>query len=239
VVIPTYNNPRTVRRVVIGAREHLPDVIVVDDGSAAEARQILEAIASEGLAWVIHRDQNGGKGAAVKTGLRAAHQAGFTHAVQVDADGQHDVQLIPGFLDAARQDPRAVVLGCPEYDGSVPKGRLFARKITTFWVNLETGGGKIKDSMVGFRVYPLDAAIAVRARGNRMDFDIEIAVRLAWAGTPVVNLPTPVRYLPASEGGVSHFRVWRDNLRISWLHTRLTLVAIGRSLRGLFSKPRS
>lgn len=221
-VIPTYDNPRTVRDVVLRVREHLPEVVVVDDASGEAGRRAVEALGAEGLAHVTRRERNGGKGAAVKTGFSFARELGYTHALQVDADGQHSLGDIPRFLAAARARPDALVLGAPVYDASAPRGRMIARKITLFWTDFEAGRGVITDPMCGFRVYPLDAALALGRTGDRMDFDIEIAVRLAWAGVPVINLPTQVRYLSRDEGGVSHFRLLEDNLRISWLHTRLS-----------------
>lgn len=221
-LIPTYDNPRTVREVVLRVREYVPDVVVIDDGSAEPGRRAVEALGREGLAQVAHREQNGGKGAAVKTGFRVAHELGYTHALQVDADGQHDLADIPEFLASARARPEALILGAPIYDASAPRGRLVARRITLFWTAFEAGRGVIADPMCGFRVYPLAPAVALGRTGDRMEFDIEVAVKLVWAGVPVLNLPTRVRYLRASEGGVSHFRVLEDNLRIAWMHTRLS-----------------
>lgn len=221
-LIPTYNNPRTVRAVVERVRAYLPDVVVIDDASADEGRLAVEGLAADGLAQTRRRAHNGGKGAAVKTGFVFARELGYTHALQVDADGQHDLGDIPKLLAAARERPDALVLGAPIYDASAPKGRLIARKITLFWTNFEAGRGVIADPMCGFRVYPLAAALAIGRTGDRMDFDIEVAVKIAWLGVPVVNVPTRVRYLSAEEGGVSHFRMLEDNLRISWLHTRLS-----------------
>ncbi len=217
-LIPTYDNPATVRDVVMRVRAFLPDVVVVDDGSAAPGRAAVAAIGAEGLAHVTHRAENGGKGAAVKTGFQLAHELGFTHALQVDADGQHALEDIPRFLAAAAADPDALILGAPIYDASAPRSRLIGRQITRFWTNIETWGQVIEDPMCGFRVYPLAAALAAGRTGDRMDFDIEIAVKIAWEGVRVVNLPTRVHY---PEGGVSHFDLLRDNVRISWMHTRL------------------
>ncbi len=228
VLVPTYDNPATVRDVVLRARAHLADVVVVDDGSGPAGRAACEALAAEGLAHVIHRARNGGKGAAVKDGFRAARAKGFTHALQVDADGQHAIDDIPRLLDAACARPEALVLGRPEFDESAPKARRYGREITRFWTNVEAGGPVIGDPMCGFRVYPLDAAIAADARGDAMDFDPEVAVRMVWLGVPVVNVPTRVRYIPRAEGGVSHFRLVRDNALISWMHTRLMLTRIAR-----------
>ena len=146
---------------------------------------------------------------------------GFTHAVQIDADLQHDPSEIGKFVAAARQQPDAVINGVPQYDASVPAIRLHGRRITTVLVWLHTLSRQIADAMCGFRLYPIAAAIAVDDReriGHRMEFDAEVIVRLFWAGTPVVNVPTPVTY-PAD--GVSHFRMWRDNVRLTGLHFRL------------------
>ncbi len=237
VLVPTYDNPATIRRVVERVRAHLPHVVVIDDGSGPEGRAACEALAKEGLAHVVHRERNGGKGAAVKSGFAAAHGLGYTHALQVDADGQHDLDDVPRFLEVARANPDALVLGAPRFDASAPRGRRVARKITIFWVDFETGGSVIEDPMCGFRVYPLADAVAVSVPSDRMDFDPEVAVRLVWRGVPVINLPTKVRYVSREEGGVSHFRMLEDNLRISWMHTRLCVrkvfgTMLGRRYRG-------
>lgn len=227
-VIPTYDNPKTIRAVVESVRRHLPDVVVVDDGSASEGREAVAALGRDGLAHVHHHAANAGKGAAMKTGFRLAFDLGFTHALQVDADGQHDLEDAPKMLAAARTDPKALVLGAPIYDETAPKGRLIGRKITQWWTNRETGGHVIDDPMCGFRVYPLALTVAVPVSADRMDYDIEVAVRLVWAGAPVVNVPTKVKYLPAEAGGVSHFRMFHDNVRISWVHTRLYNISLWR-----------
>jgi glycosyltransferase involved in cell wall biosynthesis len=233
ILIPTYNNPATIRSVVERARAQLPEVVVIDDASDEEGRRAVEAIGKDGLAHIHRRAQNGGKGAAVKTGFEVAYGLGYTHALQVDADGQHALDDIPRFLEAAQKQPEALVLGSPRFDDSVPKSRLKARQITIFWTNLETGGSVIEDPMCGFRVYPLAAALKAGARGDRMDFDPEVAVRMVWNGVPVINLPTKVRYLSTAEGGVSHFKLFRDNALISWMHTRLCAARLGRWLKGL------
>jgi glycosyltransferase involved in cell wall biosynthesis len=227
-LIPTYDNPDTVRDVVERVAAYLP-VFVVDDGSAGPGRAAVEAIGVDGLAHVHHRERNGGKGAAVTTGFTLAQAQGYTHALQVDADGQHALDDIPRFIEAARTDPTALVLGAPIYDESAPKGRLIGRQITRFWTNIETYGRVIEDPMCGFRVYPVAPACEVAPRcGERMDFDIEVAVRLVWAGLPVINLPTKVRY---DVGGVSHFHLVRDNLLISWMHSKLVVTSWLRLLR--------
>ena len=237
VLIPTYENPRTVRSVVERVRAHVTDVVVVDDGSGEAAREAVRGLERDGLAHVLWRERNGGKGAAVKDGFRAARALGFTHAVQVDADGQHDLADLPRFLAASRADPGALVLGCPVFDDSAPKARVRGRVVSRFWVNLETAGRSIADPLCGFRVYPLDAALRAGARADRMGFDAEIAVRMAWLGCRPVNLPTRIRYLTAAEGGVSHFRMFRDNVEISWTHTRLFTGALLRLATGRRIRP--
>lgn len=237
VLIPTYDNPATLRAVVERVREQLPDVVVIDDGSGPEGRAACEALARDGLAHVVHRPRNGGKGAAVKTGFAEAHRLGYTHGLQVDADGQHDLHDVPRFLEVARANPDALVLGAPIFDASAPAARQLGRQVTVFWVAVEVGRGVIHDAMCGLRVYPLADAIEVRVPGNRMDFDPEVAVRLAWRGVPILNLPTRVRYVSRDEGGVSHFRLVKDNVLISWMHTRLCVqkvfaLFLGRWYRG-------
>lgn len=232
MLIPTYDNPATIRAVVEKVRVHLDQVVVVNDGSGAEGARACERLAEEGLAHVVHRPKNGGKGAAVKTGFAAAGALGYTHAFQVDADGQHDTSDVPRFLEIARANPDALILGAPVFDESAPAARQIGRKITVFWVDLETGGRVIGDPMCGFRVYPLADALRVEVPADMMDFDPEIAVRLVWRGVPVINVPTKVRYVGRDEGGVSHFRLFKDNALISWMHTRLCVTKIFGSLIG-------
>ncbi len=231
-LVPTFDNPLTVRPVVERVRAHVADVIVVDDGSADPGREAADSLARDGLALVRRRPRNGGKGAAVKDGLRLAAELGFTHCLQIDADGQHDTDDIPRLMDAARARPDALVLGQPVFDTSAPSLRRRARLISRFLTDIQTGKRVIQDPLCGFRVYPVGAAIGAKARGDHMDFDIEIAVRMIWHGCPVVNVPTRVRYLTAAEGGVSHFRMIRDNVLISWAHTRLCTGALARVLTG-------
>jgi hypothetical protein len=140
---------------------------------------------------------------------------------------------VPRFLAEARAHPGALILGRPVFDASQPRSRAFARQLSIFWVSVETGGRQIADPQCGFRVYPLAAALAAHARGDHMEFDLELPVRMVWGGAPVRNLPTRVRYLSAEEGGVSHFDVLRDTARISWLHARLACIAAARALAAI------
>ncbi|MEM6957914.1 MAG: glycosyltransferase family 2 protein [Myxococcota bacterium] len=225
-VVPTYNNPMTIGRVARALREYVEAVFIVDDGGDAEAQAALGAIEGEDGIFVRRRGQNGGKGAAVKDGLRWAFAEGYTHALQVDADGQHDLADAPRLLEASRRRPEALVLAQPVFDESAPRARRWGRKISIFWVWLETLGkpGHIADPLCGFRVYPLAEAVAAGATGDRMDFDPEIAVRLVWRRLPVINLTTSVRYVPEEEGGISHYRAFWDNVAISLLHTKLCIL---------------
>lgn len=221
-VVPTYENPETIGAVAARIRESLPMVFVVDDGSGERGREACDALARAGTAVVVRHPVNRGKGAAVRTGLEAALAAGFTHAFQIDADGQHDLAAIPAFIDAACAHPEAAILGHPVYESTAPRMRTLGRELTRFWVDLEVGGrGRIVDAMIGFRIYPIAATLALGTRCDRMDFDVEVAVLLARAGVPIVNRPVGVRYLPAEEGGISHFRMFRDNARLFRLHSRI------------------
>lgn len=230
ILIPTYDNPVTITRVVERAHAHLQHVLIVDDGSSAEARARIDALQRAGLAHVHRRGTNGGKGAAVKDGLRAAHALGYTHALQVDADGQHELDDIPRFLAAAHEDPASLVLGQPQFDASIPAARRYGRQISVFWAAVETFGNRVGDPLCGFRVYPIEQALAADARGDRMDFDPEIAVRMVWRGVSVRKVGTKVRYIPRAEGGISHFQGFWDNARISAMHTRLVICALWRAL---------
>lgn len=222
ILIPCYNHAATLAAVLARLAEFKLPCLLVDDGSEPVAAAALDALAAQ-HPWVslLRHPHNQGKGGAVMTGLRRAHELGFSHALQVDADGQHDLTDLPALLAEARQHPAALVSGRPLYDDSVPKGRLYGRYITHVWVWIETLSFAIKDSMCGFRVYPLASTCALLERvalGRRMDFDTEVMVRLHWAGVPMRFVPTRVIY-PVD--GRSHFRLFRDNLDISWMHTRL------------------
>jgi glycosyltransferase involved in cell wall biosynthesis len=235
-LIPTYNNPDTITAVVTGLRRFLPDVWVVDDGGGPESAAVLRSLQDRGLATILRRPHNGGKGAAVKTGLAALHAAGFSHALQIDADLQHEIDDAGRFIALAHQHPDACILGQPSFDGSAPRGRRIGRQITVGWTHLETLGRVIADPMCGFRVYPIAPSLAARVRGDAMDFDPEIAVALAWRGCPIINVPTKVHY---RAGGVSHFRLGRDNLLISWMHTRMVFALLKRIWRRPWPKRRA
>ncbi|MCQ4312549.1 glycosyltransferase family 2 protein [Pseudomonas stutzeri] len=221
VVVPVYNHERSLPSVVQALlAEDLPCVLV-DDASSPVAAAVIDELAQHPSVHLVRHRHNQGKGAAVANGLREASRLGFSHALQIDADGQHDLGCLSLFLDRASQAPDALICGYPQYDSSVPKGRLYARYLTHVWVWINTLSLSIRDSMCGFRVYPLQPTLALldsTELGKRMDFDTEILVRLHWREQPMVWLPTRVHY-PVD--GVSHFRLWRDNLLISSMHARL------------------
>ena len=228
-VVPNYDHGATVRRLVEALSAHGLPIYLVDDGSHAATREALTAVRRDFPLVRLHRRaENGGKGAAVMDGLRLARGDGMSHALQIDADGQHDVADVPRFLERGRARPRALIVGQPVFDASVPKARLYARSITNFWVCVETLSLAVRDTQCGFRLYPLAETCALIDRvafPRRMDFDIAIVVRLFWEGVPVENLATRVAYPP---DGVSHFRLVRDNVRISLAHTALVLGMLAR-----------
>ncbi len=232
VLIPSYNTGARVLQTVAEARAQWTPVWVVVDGSDDGTDQALLALAANdpGLrVWVL--PQNGGKGAAVLHGLKHALAAGFSHALTMDADGQHPAALIPAFMAASMNRSDVMVLGRPVFDASAPMLRVRGRRISNGWTNLETLGAGVGDSLYGFRVYPMAELVAVMQRQRwmrRFDFDTEAVVRLAWRGVKPVNLDAPVKYLGADEGGVSHFRYGRDNLLLTWMHSRLMLEFAGR-----------
>jgi glycosyltransferase involved in cell wall biosynthesis len=223
VLIPVYDHEHAIGAVVGDVLAHGVHCILIDDGSAAGCARVLDALAAANpdSVTLVRHAQNQGKGGAVITGFRRAAQDGFTHALQIDADGQHRVADIPCFLDLARAHPEAIIAGCPVYDESVPALRLYARYLTHVWVWINTLSFAIRDSMCGFRAYPLAPVMRLIARhqvGRRMNFDTDIIVRLFWDGVPVRNLPTRVSY---PTDGVSHFRGFLDNVLISRMHATL------------------
>lgn len=221
-LIPIYNHHETISSTV----QHLLPfgfaIIIADDGSDSATKAVLAELAQRyAQVEIITLPQNGGKGAAMCAAMLRAHQLGFSHGLQIDADGQHDVADVPKFWQAAAKCPAALISGAPVYDSSMPLGRKIGREITHFWVRIETLSLQIKDSMLGFRVYPLQSCVDIiqtHRIGQRMDFDIEIMVRLFWHGVPVQFLPTKVIY---PVGGRSHFNMLKDNWLISKMHTRL------------------
>lgn len=227
VLIPSYNPGGQVFDTVRQARAKWNPVWVIVDGSTDGTESELQemALGDSGL-QVIVLEHNQGKGAAVLEGLSRAVKAGFTHALTMDSDGQHPADSIPAFMAASISAPANMVLGKPVFGADAPALRVYGRKVSNGWANLETLWMGIGDSLCGFRVYPIAPLIKIM-RGTmfmrRFDFDPEAVVRLCWAGVRPLNLDASVRYLSREEGGVSHFRYLRDNVLLSWMHTRLLL----------------
>lgn len=195
---------------------------VVDDGSGDAARAVLRDLEAR-LPWVtmVWREQNGGQGAAKRTGYRHALAAGYTHSLELDADGQHQTDDVPRFLALMRANPSTAVLGKPEFGPEAPRARIWGRQLSRGLVWMACGSLTVRDPLCGYRGLPLAAAVAVidsAHTGNRMSFDPEFSVRLFRAGLPIVTLPTRVSY---PTDGVSHFDMLRDNLRLIATYARL------------------
>jgi glycosyltransferase involved in cell wall biosynthesis len=225
VLIPSYNPGPKVFETVAAARRSWQPVWVVVDGSRDGTGEQLVRLASQdpGLR-VFVRPRNQGKGSAVRVGLRAAIENGFSHVLTMDSDGQHPAERIPAFMAASRAAPDAMILGEPLFGADAPRLRVHGRRISNWWANLETLWAGVHDSLCGFRVYPvapLERVMRWQPWMRRFDFDVEAVVRLCWRGVRPVNLPAQVRYFRADEGGVSHFNYWRDNLLLTWMHLRL------------------
>jgi glycosyltransferase involved in cell wall biosynthesis len=226
VLIPAFNPGRLLSDTVAGALSNWGDVWVVVDGSTDGSHLALPP--GPGLR-VIVRPSNGGKGSAVLTGAREALAAGFTHALVMDADGQHPAGRIREFMETSVRSPGAVVCGRPVFGPEAPLARIYGRKLSVGLVHLETSGRGAADPLFGFRVYPLGPLVRVLdgTRGaRRYDFDPEVAVRLAWAGTPAINLEAACAYPDPGRGGVSHFRYLRDNIGMVAMHARLICALI-------------
>lgn len=231
-LIPHYNHSFTLDDLLYRLQAQQLPCLIVDDGSAPEHRQRAAALAEKYGCQLLQRAENGGKGAAVKDGIFWAQARGYSHVLQLDADGQHRPEDAPALLQAGMQQPEAMVCGQPQYGEDAPKSRLYGRKITNFWLRVNTGSDILRDGMCGYRLYPVSATVKTLQKhktGNRMDFDIEILVLLCRRGVPFVWVAVPVHYQP---DGVSHFRLWRDNLRISAAHARLFFSGIGWRLWG-------
>lgn len=224
IIVPCYNHADAFEKFSIRLAGLQIPVIVVDDGSMPIQSRKLRGICREHTFQYVHNFPNGGKGAAMKTGFQVALDSGFTHALQIDADGQHDINDIAEFLRLAKSNPTKMIIGSPVYDKSAPFARKFGRKITNFWVAIETMNFHMPDAMCGFRVYPLKQTCRVskHVHFNRMGFDIEILVKLYWAGVNPITKKTRVIY---PENGTSNFHVLQDNVYISFMHTYLCFLA--------------
>jgi glycosyltransferase involved in cell wall biosynthesis len=228
ILIPSYNTGPILVITVLEILQHWQPVWVVIDGSDDHSDDLLKPLETQfpSALRVIRLPRNTGKGAAVFTGIKQARQHGYTHVLTMDADHQHPAESIQDFMQTSTLNPEAMILGEPVFDASAPALRVQGRKISNAFANLETLGWGIHDSLFGMRVYPISPLIQVMEStrwARRFDFETEVAVKLAWLGVPAINLPTPVRYLTAQEGGVSQFRYIRDNTLLTWMHTRLLI----------------
>ena len=225
VLIPSYNPGPKVYETVREARAQWTPVWVMVDGStdgSAEGLQVLAA-QDQGLR-VVMLPHNVGKGAAVLDGLELASALGYTHVLTMDSDGQHPAHLIPEFMAASAAEPAVMVLGVPVFAADAPRLRVNGRKVSNGWANLETLWAGIGDSLFGFRVYPIEPLRQVmhgQRWMRRFDFDPEAVVRMCWRGVKPVNRSATVKYFRPDEGGVSHFNYLRDNLLLTWMHSRL------------------
>ena len=238
IVIPVYNHEDAITKTLEDVLVHGYSVVLVNDGSSEACTDILQTLAQthNGLVHLLHLEINSGKGAAVKAGMKYLLSQGLSHALQIDADGQHNTTDIPLFIQTAESAPNNLISGFPVYDVSVPSHRYYARYLTHIWVWINTLSFAIKDSMCGFRVYPLGSTcqlINSFSCGDRMDFDMEIIVRWVWAGHKISNIPTKVHY---PENGISHFNAVKDNVLISWMHTRLFFGMLWRAPAILWSR---
>ncbi|UYG06898.1 glycosyltransferase family 2 protein [Halomonas sp. M4R1S46] len=228
VLIPVYNHGAAIGATCAGVRPLGVPLLLVDDGSDADCAAELDRLAGEPDTLLLRLPQNRGKGAAVKAGLCEAQRRGFTHALQVDADGQHAPEDLPPFLAGLAEAPGELRLGYPRFDDSVPRHRFYCRYATHVLVWLSTLSLSLRDTMCGVKLFPVAATNRLVARhdcGDRMQFDTELPVRWLWAGGPVANLPVRVHY-PLD--GVSHYALWRDNLLLAGMHARLLLGMLRR-----------
>jgi glycosyltransferase involved in cell wall biosynthesis len=234
VLIPSFNTGVLLAATVTDALASWAPVWVVIDGSTDDSAAAIEAMArTEPALRVLRLASNQGKGAAVRHGLAAAQAGGFTHALVMDADGQHPAASIEAFMAASAASPRALVMGQPLFGTDAPWIRVVSRRLSNSCAVLMTGR-RVGDTLFGFRVYPIAALLSVMqaSRGmRRFDFDPEAVIRLAWQGTGLIQLPTPVRYPSRLEGGVSHFNYVRDNLLLIRMYLRLGVAAIRRLAR--------
>lgn len=222
VVIPTYNNDRTLGGVIAGVRRYCADIFVVNDGSTDRTAEVLAS--TEGIRTIAYA-RNRGKGYALRCGLRAAREAGFRYALTIDSDGQHYPDDIARFIERIERRPDTLLIGARNLTAdNMPARNTFANRFSNFWYLVETGR-RLEDTQSGFRLYPLRRLGRLRSLCSRYEFEVEVIVRAAWRGVEVENIPVKVYYAPDGER-VSHFRPLRDFTRISLLNSVLVLEAL-------------
>ena len=229
-VIPVYNHGAALQSVVKELSPFNLPIIVVDDGNDEKNKGFINEIAQNNpLVTLVVRPKNGGKGLAMKDGMRKANEMGLTHILQIDSDGQHDTKRVQHFLEKSKENPQAIICGYPEYDENAPKKRVNGRKIANGWIHFVTLSHDIVDAMIGFRVYPVKSYIALLEKNpvldDRMGYDIDILVHLFWQGVPVISEAVRIFY---PSDGISNFRYFSDTMRISRTYTRLCIGMIFR-----------
>jgi glycosyltransferase involved in cell wall biosynthesis len=228
ILVPSYNTGPILAKTIQEILQQWQPVWVVIDGSDDGSDKLLKPLQLQfpNSLQVMRLAKNVGKGAAILAGITLAQQQGYTHVLTMDADHQHPAEAIQQFMQASAQRPDAMILGEPIFDASAPALRVQGRRISNGFANLETLNWGIHDSLFGMRVYPIQPlrqVMELTRWARRFDFEPEVAVKLAWLGVPAVNLPTPVRYPSEQEGGISQFRYLRDNVLLTWMHTRLLI----------------
>jgi glycosyltransferase involved in cell wall biosynthesis len=227
VIIPTYNNHKTLKRVIDGVLQYTTNVIVVNDGSTDSTSEIINSYATIDS---ISISKNQGKGNALRLGFKKAIEDGFHYAISIDSDGQHFPDDIPVFLEELeKSDSNILLIGSRNMNQEgVPKKSSFGNKFSNFWFWFETGI-QLEDTQSGYRLYPL-LQIPKKYFTKKFEFEIEVIVRSAWKGSVVKNIPVKILYDPTER--VTHFRPFKDFTRISILNTVLVLITL------LYIKPR-
>lgn len=222
IIIPHYNHTKALAKLLLQLAPLAYPCIIIDDGSdAAEKKQLSDITQHYPQIKILELSQNTGKGAAMHRGFDYALHQSYSHALQIDADGQHCIADISKLIAAATLHPQHLISAKPIFDTDIPKSRLYGKKVTSFWVTVETWSSAIVDAMCGFRIYPLPSTVNIMNTvrvSRRMAFDIDILVRHYWAKTPLLFIPSPVIY---PMDGISHFKLLKDNVLISLLHCRL------------------
>lgn len=224
-IIPVYNHGSTLETVVMQLLPYDFPIIVIDDGNDLKNKKLINGVVSKySKVVLVSLKKNGGKGKALKEGIKKAYDIGLTHVFQIDSDGQHDTSRIKYFLEKSQENLDSVICGYPEYDKDAPERRVKGRNVANAWIHIVTLSDKIKDGMIGFRIYPVLPYYKLIKKhafmDNRMGCDIEILVRLSWVGVNIISESVKINY-PID--GISNFRIIRDNIRISFMYARLCL----------------
>lgn len=223
VLLPTYNNAATLKRVIDGILQYTPHLIIVNDGATDKTSTILTAYKK---VEQIHLPKNKGKGNALRIGFQKAISLGYDYAITIDSDGQHFPSDIPVFVNELKKETQKSVLLIGSRNmgqDSVPKKSSFGNKFSNFWFWIETGI-KLQDTQSGFRLYPLNEYKKLTVFTTKFEFEIEVIVKSAWNGVLVKNVPVNVLYDESER--VSHFRPFKDFTRISILNTWLVIVTL-------------